>query len=624
MKKFSLIIILSLLVLNSNSQTKTQGSSSTPINVNFSDSTIPDYNPNLHSIDKQPIPASEYGDKKEQLHKQRLEILSKTGQKKNSNGSNVVNPEILKAYEGNIANGSPSDNDIAVSDSGIVISALNTNISIYNDTGKLLLNKSLSQLVSQMGNYTQTSDPRILYDPLQDRFVFVCFSGSLSTTNTILIGFSKTNNPAGNWNFYKFSGNPFKDTTWSDYPIIAISGSDLFITFNQVKDNVHWSVGFKQSVIWQIDKNRGYNGDTLQYTLWSDIKHNGTNIRNICPAKYQTYNPNDNMYFLSVKNVSSSNDTIFLLELTNSFSSGKATLNQKVLKSPVKYGFPPNAIQKKSTSGIHQQLMTNDARVLAAIYENDYIHFGSNTINPNYTNAGVLIGTIQNVKNSTPIIKTKIFSTNDIEYGYPSMTYMGKVASDHKVLYTFSHCFTDSFPGMSMMYQDATENFSDITNLKAGVSNIDMFADSIERWGDYSNSQRIYNKTNQAYIIGSWGQINRMKTWVAKIEVNDTTKAPNPSSAINSVENSELIFNIYPNPSIDIFTTNFILDKKESIHFYLTDIQGNLIANLLLTDAYKGSNEFSFNTSSLSAGTYILVLKGETGTYLSRKIQKIH
>jgi hypothetical protein len=47
------------------------------------------------------------------------------------------------------------------------------------------------------------------------------------------------------------------DSTWSDYPIIALSGSDLFLTFNQVRDNVSWTVGFKQSVIWQIDKTKG-------------------------------------------------------------------------------------------------------------------------------------------------------------------------------------------------------------------------------------------------------------------------------------------------------------------------------------------------------------------------------
>jgi len=75
---------------------------------------------------------------------------------------------------------------------------------------------------------------------------------------------------------------------------------------------VSWTVGFKQSVIWQIDKQNGYNGMPLQYTLWSDIKYNGVPLRNICPAKYQTTNMGTNMYFLTLRNVASSNDSIFL------------------------------------------------------------------------------------------------------------------------------------------------------------------------------------------------------------------------------------------------------------------------------------------------------------------------
>jgi hypothetical protein len=53
--------------------------------------------------------------------------------------------------------------------------------------------------------------------------------------------------------------------------------------------------------------------------------------------------------------------------------------------------------------------MTNDARVLAAIYENGYVHFGSNTVNPAYMNAGVYLGTIKNISEANPVITADIF-----------------------------------------------------------------------------------------------------------------------------------------------------------------------------------------------------------------------
>lgn len=609
-------------------QTKTQGTSDLPKTVNFSDTSLPDFNPTLRSVDVKTIPASEYGDKKDVLYKKRMEFLSKnnveTGKKKSSTANTVV-PKIELGYKANIPNGHPADNDIAVSNGEKVISAVNTNIVVYNNQGTQLLSRSLQQLLSQLGTFTYTSDPRVLYDAQTDRFIFTCFSGSLSTNSTIIVGFSKTNDPAGAWNFYKLNGNSFNDSTWSDYPIIAVNGSDLFITFNQVKDNVSWTVGFKQSVIWQIDKTRGYQGDSLKYTLWSDIKYNNKNLRNICPAKIQSETMPNNMYFLSVRNVDYTNDSIFLLEITNSYNSGTAAIKQKVLKSPIKYGFPPNAFQGKSTAGIRQQLMTNDARVLAAIYENDYIHFGSNSINPQYLNAGVFLGKIENVSSATPKVKASLFSSSNIEYGYPSMTQIGDNMIPHRILYTFSHCIKDSTPGMSMVYQNTNGEFGDIAMIKNGTNLIDMTADSIERWGDYSNAQRIYNNPNAAYLVGSWGgpqstYNTRMLTWVAKVSVDDTT-SPVTSSIQNLGLNSEKL-SIFPNPTQQIFTTTLNLEKNELLNFDIYSLDGKKMYTIFNKMAYAGNNEFSMSIQDLPKGSYLLKIEGSQGFSMSKVVVK--
>lgn len=612
-------ILLSLLVFVGVpifAQTKSTGKSALPLQINLSDSILIDYNPELLQIDKQPIPSAEYGNKKEQLYQKRMQnnAAATTPQKKSAGRAAAVNPTVQKAWIGNNANGAPSDNDIAVSDSGKVVSVVNTNFQVYSDSGLLLLNRSLSVFAGQLGFLSQMSDPRVLYDPATDRFVFTCFAGNSSAASTIIVGFSKTNKPEGQWNFYKLNGNSFNDSTWSDYPIIALSGSDLFITFNQVRDNVSWTVGFKQSVIWQIDKAKGYAGDSLEYTLWSDLKLNNTPYRNICPAKYQSQTMDDNMYFLSVRNVDFSNDSIFLLEITNSHRSGSAQLTQRILKAPVKYGFPPNALQAK-IGGKTQQLMTNDGRVVAAIYENDYIHFGANSINPAYTNAAVYLGTISNVSAASPTVSTQLFSTNTTEYGYPSMTYLGTFAADHKVLYTFSHCFTDSFPGTSILYRDANGQYSDIIEVKNGTSVINNFSDSIERWGDYTNIQRIYKEPNTAFLSGSWGDINKMRTWIAKVEVSD------PTTGLSDMNKKASQVSIFPNPVYaQKFTTRFELTTKQIVRFELYDLQGKLVTRLLETNVSQGQSEFSFETGPLPKGIYQLVGRGEAAVLFTKSV----
>ena len=239
--------------------TKTNGVSGPAQHINFSDPTSKDYDIHLVQLDQHPIPSAEYGTKKNELN--RLRAAWKNEAHKTENLSKTrglaVNPSIVKGAQGNTSNSVPNDNDIAVSNDGKVVSVVNSNIRIYDDTLKSIFNKTLTSLVSSLGVYTWISDPRVIYDPSSDRFILVCFSGNLSTESTIMVGFTQTNDPTGAWNFYTLNGNSFNDSTWSDYPIISVSDKDFFITFNQVKYNVSWTVGFKQSVIWQIDKQHG-------------------------------------------------------------------------------------------------------------------------------------------------------------------------------------------------------------------------------------------------------------------------------------------------------------------------------------------------------------------------------
>lgn len=615
MKNLFSIIALVCIVTSSFSQVKrTDGFSGLPTTINMSDNSVPDFYPTLLHVDQQPVPSAEYGNKKEILHKLRAEKeASEDYPKEKKQRGLAPNPSIYKGFQGNFG-GIPTDNDIAVSNAGIVMSVVNSNIRIFDDTGKILQSKSLTNFFG-LPNLTPVSDPRVLYDPMEDRFVAFCFSGSVSTTSEILFAFSQTNDPTGVWNKYTLTGAPFNDTTWSDYPIISLSSGDLFLTINHVKDNVSWTIGFKESVIYQIDKQTGYTGVPLSYTLWSGIQHNGINNRNICPAKYQVPPFGNNMYFLTLRNVAFTNDSIFLTEITNTKASGNAQLVQRVLITPTAYGFPPNARQKAGSAG-NNYLMTNDARVLAAIYENDYIHFGSNTVNPTFMNAAVYLGTIKNVSNATPTIQANIVSEAGMEYGYPSMTYIGQAPNDHKVLYTFSHCITDSFPGTSALYKDASDNWSDVIHTKFGTSVINILTDSNDRWGDYTNIQKMYNNPNRAYLAGSWGKSNGMNTWITAIDNTDF-----PVSVQDIKQSSKQDVVVYPNPSEQQrFSIRFSLDASMPLSFELYDMNGRKLNTLLKAEGKKGTNEFSFATEALAKGTYIVQILTNNQTLQSAKV----
>lgn len=601
------LFVFCIQLLQAQSYRKTAFTAPLKTTVSLADPKITNYSPKLLHVDQHPVPFAEYGNQKQLANAQRALIPTSNASNKTLGSAN--NPIISKGWAGNFG-GIPMDNDICVANNGTIISAVNSNIRVYDSSGNLFLARDVVDMDSVLDIFTRISDPRLLYDPKTDKYILVCFSGSRSWESNIIIGFSTTNNPLDDWNFYTLTGNPFNDSTWSDYPIISISDKDLFMTFNQIQDNIGWQTGFRQSVIYQIQKSDGYAGNALQYTLWDSIKFNGVLYRNICPAKYQETNMPDDMYFVSVRNMAMSNDSIFILHIDNSHQSGVATLTHKVVKAPLNYGYPPNVPMKNGDS-----LMTNDGRILAAIYENDHIHFGTNSMNPAFNNAGVYLGEIQQLSSANPSVTASIFSDLGVEYGYPSMAYMGGPGSEHRVLFTFSHCYTDSFPGVSAVYKDGSGNYSDVLRIKEGSGTFNYLSGGQERWGDYSGVQTMYNNPNEAYLTGTYANGNAYRAWIAKINNADW------AVGTSTIQKENQQTTIFPNPVEErTFSIRFSLVENEQVKISLLDIQGRLIKTLINRSCNKGINEFSFNTGLLVNGNYLLLIQGEKETIATKQL----
>jgi hypothetical protein len=185
-------------------------------------------------------------------------------QRYSTNG--VPQPVVGLGVEGNRYNGSaPNDNTMAISKDGIVISAINTNIIFYDihrDT--ILKNISLSKFSDTLTTVSKHQyDPKAIYDYKEDKFILVYLAGARSdATSDIIVAFSETSDPLGNWNFYTLPGDAVNDTSWSDYPAISINDKELIVTINLLQYGGSWQTAFRQSEVWQVDKLDGYNGKT--------------------------------------------------------------------------------------------------------------------------------------------------------------------------------------------------------------------------------------------------------------------------------------------------------------------------------------------------------------------------
>lgn len=522
-------------------------------------------------------------------------------------------------------NSTPNDNDMAISDSGVVVSVINSSFFIRDTRYNLpSVTKSLGVLTGTVNKGLVCFDPKVVYDPKMDRFVFACLAGFVDTTSMVILGFSQTNNPNGNWNLYTLPGNPLNNNLWTDYPMIAMTESELFLSVNLLTNNSSWQTGFVQSIVWQMNKDSAYAGLPLPSLLHTNINYNGAPIRNLCPVKggSKLYSPN--MYFLSNRNFASQNDTVFLVNVTNSITAINNTVTTKALITNQKYYFPPDGRQvpPATTATPVQSLATNDARNLGAFIENNVIQYVHNTKNPANNQVSVYYGIINTPSAINPTVTGYIIPNDSMDFAYPNISYAGLNSTDNTAVITFDHSSDKVYPGCSAIETDAAGAFSPILRIQSGNSYVNLLTGNLERWGDYSGSQRKYNTQGDIWMSGYFGYSvggNRAQAaWVAQLKTDRNTNLVGLVSQAN--KNNEEV-NLFPNPTSTFFSVEFELTKPEYLRFELYDISGKKIETLLQDWVKVNQNTFSFNTRDLAKGVYLLKITGTT-TNITKKVIK--
>lgn len=504
-------------------------------------------------------------------------------------------PDILEGYKiSGINVGSPIDNHLAMFDKYIV-SAGNFYMAISNSTGGIFKTFTLNAFGGAAGINAQPFDPRLVFDPINERFVLTFLAGFDSQNTDIVIAFSETEDPRGKWNIYSLPGNPNGLDQWTDYPMLAMTNDDIFLTINLLKDGESWQLGFIETIIWQIDKSTGYDDLDLAVTKWDGIQYGGQNIRNLCPAE-SAVDYFDDMYFISNRNFAIDNDTFFMVKLAPNATAGEEITVAPILSDNT-YGAPPNAIQPQG------ELQSNDARVLEAFRHNDEIQFVGNSRNPTNNRCGIYHGIIADINAPDGVLLNHIIG-NNFEVGYPGITYTGDGFDERDAIINFNHTGLTRDPGTSAVYSIPDYGYSPIVETAKGENYVDMFpAAAVERWGDYCGSQRDFDNPDEVWVAGYIGNTNRANAPFIR-------RLRRPSIQTGTNDNTAPVASVktYPNPTIDRFTVDIDLPTRANhILVTLNDISGQLISNLYESNHAKaGQNRLSFNSNTLTSGSYIV------------------
>lgn len=518
------------------------------------------------------------------------------------NSERVINPIVGANWLGNTNNGSsPLDNNIAISNGGIIVSVANTTIEVDDIAGNLLYYNDLPTFFNDAA-ITNTCDPVVLYDRIADRFILFFQECAGNSANSFLcICFSKTNNPAtGGWWTYKITGNPLNDNSWFDYPKMAISNNELYITGNLFNN----SSNFNQAVLYQIQKAPGYAGGTINWQYWSSITGTPFTLLPVSNGHGLSYGPG---CFLVATEPGGGN-TIKLYDLTDDMSAANEQLNYYSV-STVAYAPAANSYQ----SGTACLLDNGDCRTLSGFFLNGIVHFafhcdigsGWNGVNYNRLNPA-------NLTNQT----TRFGFIGNYDYSYPSIASYATSATDKSVMIGFGRTGSTIFPQVRVVGCDDGMNWPTVSTLvKNSASYVSYTSTTTERWGDYTGITRKHNSSSPSvWMNGMFGNsANKWDTWIAEIHGANST-------VISENKENESSLKIFPNPIVEGFSIEFQLAETNNIEIKIMDIAGKTVKELYNGRGIKGDNVFTFNKANLSKGTYFLMINDNKKTIKNEKI----
>ena len=624
--KFILLTLMTILYCGYNSQVVQSSFTNQYKKINLSQ-TSDEWMVNVQNMEMATPDGKSYAsfllNQKEKVSKKYPRKRSVTNLKRNILDSAII---IENGFEGNSHNiGTPNDNTIAISNDGILIEAVNSSYVIYDTQNDSLLKSGT--LHSILGFdfpgliYLSKYDPKVIYDPIEDKFILVFLVGRTPSSSRVCVAFTDSNDPTGDWNVYILIGDALNTGHWTDYPAISITEDDLFITGNLLLNGVSWQLGFYQSIIWQIDKNSGYNGnDNLSFNLWSEFIDNSIYVRNIHPVRGARELQDDKQFFLSNKNFSLESDTMYLIKIENNTLSPDVSSSLQRLSLDDHYFFAPNGQQYNG-----QELATNDSRVLGGIIDENWIQFVNHSMDTSSGTCGIYHGIIYDFDSIQPYVMGTIISDSVIDYGYPNIASTGINPNESECIIGFNYSSVNDTNGVACIYMQDNQ-YSNLTKLHKGEKAIDVLTGSVERWGDYSGIQRKYDEPCRVWMSGMYGKNISNGSWISSVAVSDTCRvADSPSLASiseKSPHESLKDIKVYPNPTIELTNINFSLKNNINLSIELFSIEGRLIKKLFHSYTKKGLNKLSFNTSQLNDGIYSIVFKDENNILFSKKLVK--
>ncbi len=405
---------------------------------------------------------------------------------------------------------------------------LNDRVRIMDKSGSAITTLNLSSFWSAL-NVNRVFDPKILYDPYGNRWIFTTCADPMTDTASVLLGVTQSDDPTSTWYLAKFKADN-ADTLWADYPSIGFSKNWIGISLNMFTNSGN---SFKEVRIWAVNKDSAYAN-----AWYSDLLKETSGIAfTLVPAT--TYSPDK--------------DTLFLMETYTTQSSycvyRQATIAGSVDSPELTYYTYQNYINGGSYSAYDStydapqkddncRIETNDARLLDLVYRNGSL-WGCHTLFSRSTPFKTGVKWFEVITSSGEVQSGQILHDDDsVYYAFPSIA----VNSADEAVIGFSYFNSNTFAGAGYAFRassDGSGAMRDPRVLKSGMGEYCKdFGAGVVRWGDYTGTMidpvnDLDFWTIQEYADSGRSVTDYWSTWWGKVDYQ--TSCPTSINLNNSV-----------------------------------------------------------------------------------------
>lgn len=414
-----------------------------------------------------------------------------------------------------------------------VMTTVNGTVAIQDRLGGAVSSVTLLSFWSSIGA-TNPYDPKILYDAIGGRFIFVASDAPQSANASVLMGVSLTSDPSGSWFLQRFRFDNLGQI-WNDYPSVGYNKNWIVLSYNgfNVSNNF-----FNHTVLYAFNKANAYassSAGTQSYNV-SDFT--------LVPAITLDANEANEYIYLTGYTI---NTTEGLRQYALTGATPTLNTNSNFIQSGETWAGSQGSGDLAPQLGSANKISNNDARMQNCVYR---APGGTPTIWCTHTIFEPASGAVTrsavkwyqfpplSLAGSSTITPTQQGRIEDTSgtfyYAFPNIA----VNQFQDVLIGFSKFSGGQFASANYAFRygtDAANTMQTDVLFKAGQNTyFKTYSGTSNRWGDYSAAMVDPLDDASFWVVqefaGSGGAANEWGTYWANVQ---RPCAPNVTSSLN-------------------------------------------------------------------------------------------